>query len=92
LTTPEHEGDGLPQRAAGETEAAASFNPFRLLDVDDLDPATLDNYAVFLLGLRRTLRINAARVGSDQEPMLREFLDEVEDALRDALAARHRRR
>lgn len=79
--------------AARPSEASAPFNPFRLLDVDDLDAATLDNYAVFLVGLRRTLRLNAARAaGSAPEPVLRAFLDEVEDALRDALDARHRRR
>jgi hypothetical protein len=86
LSTPEG------ARPAEGAEAAAPFNPFRLLNVGDLDPATLDNYAVFLLGLRRTLRENVARAGSDQGPMLREFLDEVDDALRDALAARHGRR
>ena len=65
-----------------------AFNPFRLLDVADLDRKTLSRYAVFLVGLRRTLR-GAVREGGAQEAMLRDFLGEVEEALEDALAARH---
>ncbi len=76
---------------AAPAPAADGFNPFRLLDVETLEGATLDRYAVFLVGLRRTLR-DALAAGGQQDSMLREFLDEVEEALADALAARRRRR
>ncbi|HLT48603.1 MAG TPA: hypothetical protein VK002_15320 [Rubricoccaceae bacterium] len=64
-----------------------AFNPFVLLDVHHLDRATLSRYATFLVGLRRTLR-GAVRAGGAQEAMLQAFLDEVEEALAGALAAR----
>jgi hypothetical protein len=71
----------------GGLEADGAFNPFCLLDVAHLDRKTLSRYAVFLVGLRRTLR-GAVRDRGPQEAMLREFLGEVEEALADALAAR----
>lgn len=67
------------------------FNPFVLLDIGRLDQATLSRYAVFLIGLRRTLR-SAVQIGAPEEMMIQEFLDEVEEALSKALAARREQR
>jgi hypothetical protein len=66
------------------------YNPFRLLEITSLDRATLSRYAVFLVGLRRTLR-GQVRAGAPKEARLEEFLEEVEEALAEALAARRGR-
>jgi hypothetical protein len=75
---------------APDMGAAGVFNPFRLLEVNNLDRATLSRYAVFLVGLRRTLR-GQIHAGAPPEARLEEFLTEVEEALSEALAARRSR-
>ncbi|MDX1421292.1 MAG: hypothetical protein R3181_15105, partial [Rubricoccaceae bacterium] len=46
--------------------AENGFNPFRLLDVETLEGPTLDRYAVYLVGLRRTLRDGLKRAGPQE--------------------------
>jgi hypothetical protein len=85
---PDPEATPAPEAVA---PGGAEFNPFVLLDVESLDRSTLSRYAVFLYGLRRTLR-SALRMGAPEDMMLQEFLAEVEEALANALAARRNQR